>query len=80
LVQRMIAFLAPALGGQASSQVLALALIVYFSVAGFLIGYVSTRLLLGQAFGRADEADRREIPAPAAKQPGSQGNVTTMVQ
>ncbi len=66
-MQRLIAFLARALGGRTSSQVLALALIVHFSVAGFLIGYVTTRLPLAQAFARADETARPEMPAPAAR-------------
>lgn len=51
---RLAAFLAPALGNQSSSQVFALGLLGYFSVAGFLIGYLSTRLLLGRAFEQAD--------------------------
>jgi tetratricopeptide (TPR) repeat protein len=49
----------------------AAALLVYFSTAGFLVGYLLTRLWLAGAFGRADaqsssqqvlsEAERREV-------------------
>lgn len=53
-LQRLAAFLAPALGDQPSSQVFALGLLGYFSVGGFLIGYLSTRLLLTRAFEQAD--------------------------
>lgn len=48
-VHRLVAFLAPALGGQASSEVFALGLIGYFSISGFLIGYIATTLLMGHA-------------------------------
>jgi len=48
-VHRLIAFLAPALGAQPNSQVFALGLVGYFSIAGFLIGYLTTILLLGRA-------------------------------
>ncbi len=55
-VQRLTAYLAPGFGGAASSQVFGLALLIYFTVAGFMIGYLSTRLLLGQALQQADRA------------------------
>jgi hypothetical protein len=64
-VQRLTAFLAPALGNQSSSQIFALGLLGYFSVAGFLIGYLSTRLLLGRAFIEADLLDQ---PVAAASE------------
>jgi hypothetical protein len=54
-LQRLTTFLAPALGDQPSSQIFALGLLGYFSIAGFLIGYLATRLLLGRAFLEADE-------------------------
>ena len=53
-IQRLTSFLAPALGNESSSQVFALGLLGYFSIAGFLIGYLSTRLLLARAFEQAD--------------------------
>jgi hypothetical protein len=53
-LQRLTGFLAPGLGNQSSSQVFALSLLGYFSVGGFLIGYLSTRLLLARAFVQAD--------------------------
>jgi hypothetical protein len=54
-LERLAAFLAPALGNQSSSQAYALALLAYFTVAGFLIGYMSTRLLVTRAFEMADD-------------------------
>ncbi len=66
-LQRLTAFLAPALGNQPSSQVFALGLLGYFSIAGFLIGYLTTRLLLGRAFIMADELDDGGAAAPAAE-------------
>jgi hypothetical protein len=64
-LQRLTAFLAPAFGNQPSSQIFALGLLGYFSIAGFLIGYLTTRLLLGRAFIMADEFDAADAPAPA---------------
>jgi hypothetical protein len=55
-IQRLVAYLAPGLGGDTNSQAFTLALLTYFSVAGFLLGYLSTRLLLGQALRQADQA------------------------
>jgi hypothetical protein len=63
-LQRLTAFLAPALGNQPSSQVFALGLLGYFSIAGFLIGYLATRLLLGRAFVMADEVEPADTPVP----------------
>ena len=62
-LQRLTAFLAPALGNQPSSQIFALGLLGYFCIAGFLIGYLTTRLLLGRAFVMADEAEETNPPA-----------------
>jgi hypothetical protein len=51
-------YIAPGLGSAAHSEVFASALIVYFSVVGFMSGYLLTRLVLAQAFWRADTATR----------------------
>jgi hypothetical protein len=48
------AYAAPYLGDFPSSPLFASALLVYFSVCGFLIGYLCTRLYLASAIGRAD--------------------------
>jgi len=66
-LQRLTAFLAPALGNQPSSQIFALGLIGYFSIAGFLIGYLTTRLLLGRAFIMADEVGAADAASPAVE-------------
>lgn len=64
-LERLAAFLAPALGNQPSSQVFALAILGYFAVAGFLIGYLTTRLLLGRAYEEADEPDQPDLTVQA---------------
>jgi hypothetical protein len=53
-LQRYAAYAAPSLGDFPSSPLFASALLVYFSVCGFLIGYLCTRLYLAGAIGRAD--------------------------
>lgn len=68
-LQRLTAFLSPALGGQPSSQIFALGLLGYFSIAGFLIGYLATRLLLGRAFIEADQPATEVDVAPLPPQP-----------
>jgi len=47
-------FIANGLGAAPQAQALALALVVYFFVIGFLGGYLMTRIYLAQAFSRAD--------------------------
>jgi len=51
---RLVDFLAGGLGGLPSSRVLAAGLVAYATVAGFLAGYLLTRLYLTPAFKRAD--------------------------
>lgn len=51
---RLAAFLAGGLGGAASDAVFALSLFLFFSVIGFLFGYLWTRLNLAGAFRQAD--------------------------
>ena len=52
LVSRLANFMAPVMG--ADSNVFAAAVFIYFSVVGFLGGYIITRLWLAGAFYRAD--------------------------
>jgi tetratricopeptide (TPR) repeat protein len=52
LVMRLSNFMAPVMG--ADSNVFAAAVFLYFSVIGFLGGYITTRLWLAGAFYRAD--------------------------
>jgi hypothetical protein len=47
--------LAPGLGGLASADSFALALLVYFTLCGFLLGYLWTRLFLGGLLWSADK-------------------------
>lgn len=48
-------------GLEQSSHAFAFALIVYFSILGFLFGYLATRLFLAGAFSRADRATDIEL-------------------
>jgi len=50
----LVDWLAPGLGGEPSSPVFALSLLVFFTVSGFLLLYVATRITLGPVFARAD--------------------------
>jgi tetratricopeptide (TPR) repeat protein len=51
-MNRLAHFMAPAMGDDL--QIFAAALFLYFSVVGFLGGYITTRLWLAGAFSRAD--------------------------
>jgi hypothetical protein len=53
-LQRLSNFLSPGLGGKPSAQSFGLVIVLYFSVSGFLISYLATRLLLGRLFLEAD--------------------------
>lgn len=56
--EKLVNFLAPALGDEPSSPAFALALLVFYSISGFLITYLITRVYLGRVFARADELMR----------------------
>ena len=53
-IQRMAQFIASGIGGTQADEVFASALIIYFSIIGFLGGYLVTRIYLAGAFTRAD--------------------------
>lgn len=61
--------------GKDYCESVALALIIYFSVCGFFLGYLMTRLYLTGAFTRADEAARGGIVEPW--RPGLPPGLTT---
>jgi hypothetical protein len=52
-------YLAPSLGGTASAAPLAVGLVVFNVVAGFIVLYLSARLWLGRAFSEADRLARK---------------------
>jgi hypothetical protein len=68
--------LAPALGGSASAQTLGIALMLYATTAGFLLGYIWTRIDLSERFHDAamklNWSRRRQAAAtePIAPPPG----------
>lgn len=53
-LDRLSLFMAGGLGNPTQSKVMAIALVLYFAILGFLGGYVMTRIYLAQAFSRAD--------------------------
>jgi hypothetical protein len=59
--------LAPALGGQPYSAAFGGAIVVYFSVVGFLISWISTRTYLGQLLREADDVAGLLIQANAER-------------
>ena len=54
-------FVSQGLGATPHTQALAMALIAYFGVLGFLGGYLMTRIYLAQAFSRADWGTRNTV-------------------
>jgi hypothetical protein len=59
-LMRAAAFIAKGIGDNQSQRTLALALVIYFPVLGFLSGYLCTRLFLQPAFRLWDTRIRRE--------------------
>jgi hypothetical protein len=57
--RRLVDFLAPGLGGATSSPAFASALVVAYTVTGFIVAYLVTRLYLGRAFAEADDLTTR---------------------
>ena len=55
-INRLAVTLAASMGDPKDHQAFAQSLIVYFSIIGFLYGYLCTRLFLAGAFSRADQA------------------------
>ena len=53
-LNKLTLFIANGLGNPPQAQVLAIAVVLYFFVIGFLGGYLMTRIYLAQAFSRAD--------------------------
>ncbi len=49
-------FLAPGFGNVPHPEVMAISVVLYFTISGFLFGYLWTRLRLGEALHEADEA------------------------
>jgi hypothetical protein len=56
LLAALASYIAPGLGGGISAPSLAVAILIFFSIAGFLASYLWARLYLGGAFTQADIA------------------------
>jgi CheY-like chemotaxis protein len=69
LMVRVSGFMAAGLGTAPQAQVLAAGIVIYFSILGFLSGYLLTRIYLSGAFARADTGNVlvRGIATPIGK-------------
>ena len=66
--RRLIDFLEPSLGGAPNGSAFALGLLTLYSISGFLIVYLVTRVYLGRAFAEADQLTRRLDRVEAAQE------------
>src|SRR5262249_1669518 len=55
-LKKLAAYMAPSVAGSDAAGTIALAIIIFFTISGFLFGYLVTRLFLQQALSRADRA------------------------
>lgn len=62
----LVSAVSPALGGGPAAAAFAGALLVYFVVLGFLVGWLLTRLFLGEALAAADEEKAYDVLDQAA--------------
>ena len=76
----LAAFIAPALGSAPSPEVLSISIVTYFSVSGFLFGYLWTRLYLAQALRRADVTSIGERVRELEKQSEKDARALELVQ
>ncbi|MGH2636073.1 MAG: hypothetical protein ACRDHU_08015 [Actinomycetota bacterium] len=67
---RLFDALAPGLGGGEAAAAFAGAIVVYFAVVGFLLGWLLTRLLLGRLMAKADQAGILLVQAAKAEAEG----------
>jgi hypothetical protein len=66
--RRLVNFLEPSLGGAPNGSAFALGLLTLYSISGFLIVYLVTRVYLGRAFAEADQLTRRLDRLEAAQE------------
>ena len=66
--RRLVNFLEPSLGGAPNGSAFALGLLTLYSISGFLIVYLVTRVYLGRAFAEADQLTRRLDRVEAAQE------------
>ena len=67
VLKRYAIFFAPGLGGFSHSQVFAVGLLIFFTVCGFLVGYLWTRLHLGNALTDEIEAIGAQLTQVTSK-------------
>lgn len=66
--KRLVDFLQPSLGGSPNGSPFALTVLTLYSISGFLIVYLLTRVYLGRAFAEADQLTRRLDRVEAAQE------------
>ncbi|HYO46925.1 MAG TPA: hypothetical protein VEY33_09595 [Gemmatimonadota bacterium] len=79
-LQDLAGFLSPGLGVVPRSEVLATAIVLYFSICGFLFGYLWTRLFLAGALREADVAALGKKISELEKQVSQDARALSLVQ
>ncbi len=74
-------FLSPGFGGTPQSEIMAVTIVLLFSISGFLFGYLYTRLFVGEQLRKADDAALGEmINDEIGKQMSQDARALTLVQ
>lgn len=74
-LHRLNTYLATALGSALGSDAFAGALVVYFALFGFFLGYLWTRLVLPDALRRAERETIQEVAREAAREANSESQM-----
>jgi hypothetical protein len=79
-LRALAGFLSPGFGDVPHPEVMAIAVVLYFAIAGFLFGYLWTRLFLGEALRAADVAALGEKISELERQMSRDANALSLVQ
>jgi len=79
-LQALALFLSPGFGTVQHPGVIAIAVVLYFSISGFLFGYLWTRLFLGEALREADVAALGEKISELERQMSQDAKALSLVQ
>ncbi len=79
-LQAVALFLSPGFGTVQHPDVISIAVVLYFSISGFLFGYLWTRLFLGEALREADVAALGEKISELERQMSQDAKALSLVQ
>ena len=79
-LQALALFLSPGFGNVPRPDVMAIAVVLYFAISGFLFGYLWTRLFLGEALREADVAALGEKISDLERQMSQDAKALSLVQ